>query len=160
MKHISQIDATAGFPAHVRERLVSEIQNEEQAWTRSDIDLLIQAVAGYWNLMPAQIKSDSRRRIVFEARMTAICITRVKSRLSMDEIGKIFNRDHTSVVHSIRAIHEHCKKDASFNDIITKHWPEALLAVNSIDAEKWNNSRRTENTRRLLAIKDRAQEGA
>ena len=131
---------------------------ETVIWSRDDIDQLIYAVAEYWHITVANIKSDSRRRNVFEARMTAICIARVKSRLSMEEIGKIFNRDHTSVVHSIRAIHEHCKKDASFNDIITKHWPEALKAVDVGTAEEWNQNRRTENTKRLLALKERATE--
>lgn len=126
-------------------------------WSRENIDAMIQSVAEYWHLSPSQILGKSRRRIVCEARMVAICIARVKTRMSLEELGTIFDKDHTSILHSINALHEHCEKDPSFKAIITKDWPAALSAVTSADAERWNEARRTENTKRLIALQGRAE---
>lgn len=49
----------------------------------------------------SSMSGKSRRRHLVNARCVAIYIIRQKSSLSLDEIGQMFNRRHSTVLHAI-----------------------------------------------------------
>ncbi len=62
---------------------------------------VVQAVADEHFVEPAQIMGDSRRREPSRARMD--CWSRLRREgLSFQQIGRMFGRDHTTVIYGVR----------------------------------------------------------
>lgn len=64
-------------------------------------DQIIIDVARKHNLMKSDLVGPSRKREIFQARREAIVEIREKLQLSFKEIGRIFNRDHSTIVSAI-----------------------------------------------------------
>ncbi len=67
-------------------------------------DSIISATAKCYGLETADILSTSRTKEIALARQVAMYIVRYMTKLSLPEIGKIFDRDHTTVIHSIEKV--------------------------------------------------------
>lgn len=59
-------------------------------------------VAAKLGISLRELKSARRFRYLVEARQEAMSLMYEKTSLSMPQIGKILNRDHTTVLHGIR----------------------------------------------------------
>lgn len=70
------------------------------------IDNIINEVAKFYSLTPEDVKSKCRKRNIVKARFIAIYIIREETDLSLNDIAKIFNRDHSTIIHSIRIIND------------------------------------------------------
>lgn len=66
---------------------------------------IVDAVAWKHNVTTADILGPGRRRDIVAARMEAYWLCSKKTRCSLPQIGKFFDRDHTTVLHGIR-VHE------------------------------------------------------
>ena len=64
----------------------------------------------------AKINVRSRRRELVEARHIYCLILKKHSKYTLYEIGKEIDRDHTSVLHSLRRAKEFLEYDSDFND--------------------------------------------
>lgn len=45
-------------------------------------------------------------------------LIRSMTNLSQDNIGQLFGRDHSTVIHSIRQVEQKMKKDPSFAEVV------------------------------------------
>ena len=60
--------------------------------------------------------SSRRSRYLVRRRQAAIYLTKVLASKSLPEIGRSFsNRDHTTVIHSVKTIEKIRKNDEEFN---------------------------------------------
>lgn len=53
-----------------------------------------------YNISAGQIKSKSRQRTIVIARHVAMYLLVTQARMSLNRIGQLTNRDHTSVIHA------------------------------------------------------------
>ena len=80
------------------ERLFDQT-NEQQVL--ENCKLIIQSVADEYHLKPADLKSNSRKQSVVQARGIAIFLCRENLKTSFKRIGTWFgNRDHSTIMHS------------------------------------------------------------
>ncbi len=78
---------------------------------RVTIDLIQSLVCKYFKISKTEMLSSRRSRYLVRPRQTAIYLTKILTSKSLPEIGRDFsNRDHTTVIHSIKTI-ENLKKN-------------------------------------------------
>lgn len=75
------------------------------------IEKILNEVARTFNVMPADIRGKKRSANVSAARQMTMYIIREVTGLSMDAIGKEFDRDHSTVVYSVKQMEENIGKD-------------------------------------------------
>jgi chromosomal replication initiator protein len=68
------------------------------------IDQIKKLVAHYFHLSPEHLESKSKKRSIVHPRHIAMYLCRTFTDYSLEAIGKAFNRDHASVIHSIAKI--------------------------------------------------------
>ena len=65
--------------------------------------------------------SSRRSRYLVRPRQTAIYLTKILTTKSLPEIGREFsNRDHTTIIHSVKTIEKLKEKDSDMSDNIGK----------------------------------------
>ena len=75
------------------------------------IDLIQSLVCKFFKISKTEMLSSRRSRYLVRPRQTAIYLTKILTSKSLPEIGREFsNRDHTTVIHSIKTI-ENLKKN-------------------------------------------------
>lgn len=78
---------------------------------------IINTVARHFSLSPDDITGKSRDKKVVLARHIAVMLCRELLRLSLPQVGRLFgNRDHTSVLHSIKRIKQLQESDKDMNN--------------------------------------------
>jgi len=78
---------------------------------RVTIDLIQSLVCKFYKISKNEMLSSRRSRYLVRPRQTAIYLTKILTSKSLPEIGRDFsNRDHTTVIHSIKTI-ENLKKN-------------------------------------------------
>ena len=88
-------------------------------------EMVIRAVAAYFGLKPAQLKSKNNARRISQPRQVAMYICKEVSGLSLPQIGKDFGgKHHTTVLHSIRKIAEMKGKDSEISAALAKILPQ------------------------------------
>jgi chromosomal replication initiator protein len=63
-------------------------------------------VCDFYGLTIAQVKGKCRVRGYVKARFVSIYIIRKRTGLTLKEIGRLFHRDHTSIIHAVQTIEE------------------------------------------------------
>ncbi len=81
-------------------------------------DAIIAEVSRFFGYDEAIIRGPSRSRQVVNARNIAMYLIRNIAGLSTIEIGKIFDRDHSTAVHSLDQVNAKLQTDASFSQTI------------------------------------------
>jgi len=75
------------------------------------IDLIQSIVCKFYKISKNEMLSSRRSRYLVRPRQTAIYLTKILTSKSLPEIGREFsNRDHTTIIHSVKTI-EKLKKD-------------------------------------------------
>lgn len=69
-------------------------------------ELILKAVSVVYNISIADMLGRSRRAAVAEARMMAMYMIQRHTRMTLMEIGHVFGRKHSTVIHAIRRINE------------------------------------------------------
>ena len=81
-------------------------------------DKIFNAVARKYGVTVEDIRGKRRTREIAQARHVCIYIMRTVTDLSLPSIGRVFNRDHTTILSSVDTITEKIREDASLeNDI-------------------------------------------
>ena len=76
------------------------------------IDLIQTLVCRFFKISKNEMLSSRRSRYLVRPRQTAIYLTKLLTSKSLPEIGRDFsNRDHTTVIHSIKTIEKLMKSD-------------------------------------------------
>ena len=85
------------------------------------IDLIQTLVCKFFKISKNEMLSSRRSRYLVRPRQTAIYLTKVLTSKSLPEIGREFsNRDHTTIIHSVKTIEKLKEKDAGMVDNINK----------------------------------------
>ena len=67
-------------------------------------ELIIRYVCRYYGVEDYQIKGRQRSKNISEPRQVAMYLMRQKSKMSLDDIGKYFGRDHSTVKYAVDTI--------------------------------------------------------
>ena len=81
-------------------------------------DSIINATANYFNMTAADLTGVNRTKGVTEARQISMYLIRTLTNLSLPDIGKIFNRNHSTVLVSIRKIESQKEKNPELAAVI------------------------------------------
>ncbi len=85
------------------------------------IDLIQTTVCKFFKISKNEMLSSRRSRYLVRPRQTAIYLTKILTSKSLPEIGREFsNRDHTTIIHSVKTIEKLKEKDQEMIDNINK----------------------------------------
>jgi chromosomal replication initiator protein len=85
------------------------------------IDLIQTVVCKFFKISKNEMLSSRRSRYLVRPRQTAIFLTKILTSKSLPEIGREFsNRDHTTIIHSVKTIEKLKEKDSEMVDNINK----------------------------------------
>ena len=80
------------------------------------IDLIQTIVCKFFKISKNEMLSSRRSRYLVRPRQTAIYLSKILTSRSLPEIGRAFsNRDHTTVIHSVKTIEKLRKQDNELN---------------------------------------------
>ncbi len=81
-----------------------------------DIDIIQTIVCKFYKISKNEMLSPRRSRYLVRPRQTAIYLAKMLTSKSLPEIGRSFsNRDHTTVIHSVKTIERLRKEDTELN---------------------------------------------
>ena len=81
-----------------------------------DIDTIQTLVCKFYKISKNEMLSPRRSRYLVRPRQTAIYLAKMLTSKSLPEIGRSFsNRDHTTVIHSVKTIERLRKEDSELN---------------------------------------------
>ena len=81
-------------------------------------DNIIKEVCRYYHIEEDKIRGASRSRDILLPRQIGIYLIRRMTGLSLEEIGKLFKRDHTTILNSINKIENLMKTDNNFAETV------------------------------------------
>ncbi len=85
------------------------------------IDLIQTIVCKFFKISKNEMLSSRRSRYLVRPRQTAIYLTKILTSKSLPEIGREFsNRDHTTIIHSVKTIEKLKEKDPNIDENISK----------------------------------------
>ncbi len=85
------------------------------------IDLIQTLVCKFFKISKSEMLSSRRSRYLVRPRQTAIYLTKILTSKSLPEIGREFsNRDHTTIIHSVKTIEKLKENDSEMVDNINK----------------------------------------
>ena len=85
------------------------------------IDRIQTIVCKFFKISKNEMLSSRRSRYLVRPRQTAIYLTKILTTKSLPEIGREFsNRDHTTIIHSVKTIEKLKEKNPDMNDNINK----------------------------------------
>ena len=88
---------------------------------KDTIDLIQTIVCRFFKISKNEMLSSRRSRYLVRPRQTAIYLTKILTSKSLPEIGREFsNRDHTTIIHSVKTIEKIKEKDHKMVDNINK----------------------------------------
>ena len=85
------------------------------------IDTIQTIVCKFFKISKNEMLSSRRSRYLVRPRQTAIYLTKILTTKSLPEIGREFsNRDHTTIIHSVKTIEKLKEKNSDMNENINK----------------------------------------
>lgn len=99
------------------EAAIEEIKTENPGLNPTP-QIIMQAVANYYCIPVEQITSNKRSKDTVQPRQVSMYLVRDMLGYSLPEIGKVFSRDHTTVLHAINKIDEERKNSSEMSDIL------------------------------------------
>lgn len=115
----------AGFAPELESRLTAGLvvplglaaagHRAAEPMTRPTCRRVIRVTAAHFGIPVATLVGSGRQRSVVHARSLAMYLSRRLTGKSLDAIGQVFGgRDHSTVLRSIRSVHERSRQDAAF----------------------------------------------
>ena len=74
-------------------------------------ELVISQVCKFYSVDEATLKGTQRNRGTVEARHVAVYLMRKLTNLSSPEIGEVLNRDHATILYSVKQVEQRLKKN-------------------------------------------------
>ncbi len=85
---------------------------------KTTIDEIQKKVAEYFNISVKEMQSSRRARNVARPRQIAMFLAKQLTSRSLPEIGRKFDRDHTTVMHAVRKVEELILEDSSLAESV------------------------------------------
>jgi chromosomal replication initiator protein len=83
------------------------------------IQTIVNAVTDYFGVKVTDLQSKRRQRSIAQPRQLCMWLARRHTRYSLEEIGGFFGgRDHTTVMHAVKAIEDRCETDKEFGGVV------------------------------------------
>ncbi|MCD8144415.1 MAG: chromosomal replication initiator protein DnaA [Oscillospiraceae bacterium] len=98
-------------------RAIRDLIRERNEFVPSP-DEIIEETAKFYGLNPQEIKGLSRTKEINTARQISMYLIRHITTLSLKEIGRVFNRDHSTVMHAIEKVERLVKENRDTAEII------------------------------------------
>ena len=76
--------------------------------------MIIEETARFYNITAEDIKGRLKTKNITLPRQISMYIIRTRANLSLNDIGDIFGRDHSTILHAINKIEEDIKNDGEF----------------------------------------------
>lgn len=83
-----------------------------------DIETIQEQVCRYYQVSLDDLRSRSRRKAIVHPRNVAIYLTRKFTDLSLESIGKLFDRNHSTVLYSLNTTETKIKRDTTLKNQI------------------------------------------
>jgi len=99
----------------IREEAI-KIERQEIMHTSETVQKIMALVCFDFQLTSEQLQSKSRKREIVLARMFCMKLIRQTTELSLTETGKIFNRDHSTVIYSTDTLKDLIETDYKIAD--------------------------------------------
>jgi chromosomal replication initiator protein len=80
--------------------------------------LIISQVCKYYNVDESTLRGTLKTKGITEARQMAVYLIRQLTNLSLPDIGNVLNRDHSTILYSIRKVEVAAKSDERMKDTI------------------------------------------
>tara|TARA_Y100000590_G_scaffold241109_1_gene271108 strand:- start:1471 stop:2190 length:720 start_codon:yes stop_codon:yes gene_type:complete len=97
------------------------------------IDLIQSIVCKFFKISKNEMLSSRRSRYLVRPRQAAIYLTKILTSKSLPEIGKEFsNRDHTTIIHSVKTIEKLIKDDNELSGNIESLKNQILYKNNEV----------------------------
>ncbi len=78
-------------------------------------DMIISVICEHFDISPDDIKSQSRKRVLVEARQIAMFFIKAKTTMSLKAIGNMFGgRDHSTVIYGCQVVEDLMDTDNKF----------------------------------------------
>ncbi len=74
-------------------------------------EAILETVCRYYNVSLEELRSRSRSKNVILPRNVGIYLLRETTNLSLEAIGQIFSRNHSTVLYSLNSLKQRCKRD-------------------------------------------------
>ena len=128
--NVRQLEGTVNKVLAYKELLDKETDEDTVSRAMQDIlkgsneyiptpEAILSYVSRYYQLEESVVRGQQRVRDAVAARQIAMYLIRTMTNLSQDNIGQLFdNRDHSTVIHSIRQVEQKMKKDPSFAEMV------------------------------------------
>lgn len=91
-------------------------------------EFITKIISDHYRISIDLIKGKSRKRELVIARQVAMYLCRQFTNKSLTEIGKFFNRDHTTVMHACTSVADQMKITASFKDEVDEFFKKIKLS--------------------------------
>lgn len=75
--------------------------------------LIGEVISREFNVSYKDLQSRSRKKIITFPRQVAMYLGRKHTEESLGDIGRIFNRNHATVLHAVKVVSELCRRDTS-----------------------------------------------
>ncbi len=98
-------------------KAIEEVKTESPGLNPTP-QMIMQAVANYYCIPVEQITSNKRSKDTVQPRQVSMYLVRDMLGYSLPEIGKIFSRDHTTVLHAVDKVKAQMKTSSEMNDIL------------------------------------------
>lgn len=111
LNRLSALHSFYGRPvsmAFIHERMADVLPPEAPP---PSAEVIIQRVADHYHIRAAEIKGDRRPANIAHPRQLAMYLTRSVCKLSFPEIGRIFERDNSTVQYACKKVAQEMKKD-------------------------------------------------
>lgn len=98
-------------------KAIEEVKTESPGLNPTP-QIIMQAVSNFYCIPVEQITSNKRSKDTVQPRQVAMYLVRNMLEYSLPETGKVFHRDHTTVMHAIDKIEAQLKTSSEMNDIL------------------------------------------
>lgn len=96
--------------------MIREVVGEVVGASRSlTVEMISELIATQFQVSMKELQSKSRKKKLTFPRQIAMYLSRKHTDDSLAEIGKVFNRDHSTVLHSIKKVSNLAVRDTSVN---------------------------------------------
>ena len=95
------------------QNIIKDITNENQPVSVT-IDKIIDSVSGAFGVTAADIRSDKRQAEITRARQAAMYVIKEITDQTLKEIGDVFGKNHTTVLHSINQCKDRMKAEQEY----------------------------------------------
>ena len=97
------------------QRITKEIIDSEKAYAP---EFIIGKVADFYGISSEEVIGKGKTKDVANARQISTYLIRKLTGLTLEQIGEVMGRDHTTVLHSIRKVEENLQNDPKLVDAV------------------------------------------